>query len=303
MSTFTESSIDQTIRSRGTDTRASLSPSTQPITGRQLMLWVLLGLGAVLMIAPFYWTLITSFKTQAEITAFPPTWFPGEFTTVHWQELTDLDTGNYLAFFRNSLFVVSVITVLTLCTSSITGYVFAKFQFPGRNALFLIVLSMMLVPFSVTLVPLYDMMVRWGWTDNYIALIVPVLFNPFGIFLVRQFMIDIPTELLDAARIDGASELGIFWRVVLPLSKAPLAALAIFTFTIQWDNFLWPLVVIDSPELYTLPLGLAQFRGRTGIEIGPVTAAAMLSLLPVLLVYIFAQRRFIEGITLTGMKG
>jgi multiple sugar transport system permease protein len=146
------------------------------------------------------------------------------------------------------------------------------------------------------------MIADWGWRNNYLALIVPILFTPFGIFLMRQQIANIPSELIDAARIDGASEYGIYFRIIMPLSGAALAALAIFTFTFQWDNFLWPLVVLDSPDLYTIPLGLAQFRGRTSNEFGLVAAASFVSVLPILIVYVFAQRRFIEGIALTGMK-
>ncbi len=269
---------------------------------RQWLLWFVLGVGAIVMIGPFYWTLITSVKTTPEIRQFPPTFFPQTFTLEHWNELRDLSYGSFVLFFRNSLFVVGVITAITLFTSSLTGYVFAKFGFPGRRVLFYLVVGMLMVPFTVTLVPLYQLMVNWGWTNNYLALIVPVAFNPFGIFLMKQFIDGIPDELIDAARIDGASEWGIFLRIILPLSRAPLAALAIFVFTIQWDNFLWPLVILDDPNLYTLPLGLAQFRGRTGIDVGAVSAASMLSVIPVLVVYFFAQKRFIEGITMTGMK-
>ncbi len=277
----------------------------QSLSLAQIVLRMLLGLGSILMIGPFYWTLITSFKVQSEIRQFPPTFFPQSFTLEHWAALSGeaMDYGNFVLFFRNSLFVVITITLLTLITSAAAGYVFAKFRFPGRRYLFWLVVGMLMVPFTVTLIPLFQLMVDWGWKNNYLALIVPVVFNPFGIFLMRQFIAAVPDELIDAARIDGASEWGIFLRVILPLSWAPLAALAIFTFTIQWDNFLWPLVILDDPNLYTLPLGLAQFRGRTGIDVGVVSAAAMVSVLPVLIVYIFAQRRFIEGITMTGMKG
>ena len=274
----------------------------RPVSAGRLLLWLVLIIGAVPMVLPFYWMITTSLKTGPEIAGYPPTWFPETFTIEHWQSLGDLDIGDMPTFFRNSIFVVTAITALTLASSAITGYIFAKFRFPGRDTLFLIVLGLLIVPLSVTLVPLYDLMVQWGWTNTYLALIVPIIYNPFGIFLMRQFMMEIPDELIDAARIDGASELGIFLRIVLPLSGAPLAALAIFTFTIQWDNFLWPLVVLDRPDLYTLPLGLAQFRGRTGIELGPMTAASSLAVLPVLIVYLFAQRRFVEGIALTGLK-
>jgi ABC-type glycerol-3-phosphate transport system permease component len=268
----------------------------------RVLLWIVLGIGAVAMIGPFYWMFISSFKTRTEALAIPPTWWPQEFTAVNWEGLTDLSIGSMDIFFRNSLLVVSIITVITLFTSSLAGYVFAKFEFRFKNVIFWLVISMLVVPFSVTLIPLFNMIADWGWRNNYLALIVPILFTPFGIFLMRQQIANIPSELIDAARIDGASEYGIYFRIIMPLSGAALAALAIFTFTFQWDNFLWPLVVLDSPDLYTIPLGLAQFRGRTSNEFGLVAAASFVSVLPILIVYVFAQRRFIEGIALTGMK-
>lgn len=268
----------------------------------RFLLWIVLGVGSIAMIGPFYWMFISSFKTQNEGVAIPPTWFPQEFTLQNWRDLGDLATGSMPIFFRNSAFVVLVITAITLLTSSLAGYVFAKFDFRFKSFIFWLVISMLVVPFSVTLIPLFNMVADWGWRNNYLALIVPILFSPFGIFLMRQQISNIPNELIDAARIDGASEFGIYLRVILPLSGAAMAALAIFTFTFQWDNFLWPLVVLDDPNLYTIPLGLAQFRGRGTIEIGLVSAASFVSVLPVLLVYVFAQRRFVEGIALTGLK-
>jgi ABC-type glycerol-3-phosphate transport system permease component len=266
------------------------------------LLWIVLGIGSIAMIGPFYWMFISSFKTQREASAIPPTWFPQAPTLDNWIDLGDLSVGSLPLFFRNSLFVVTTITLITLFTSSIAGYVFAKFDFRFKNIIFGMVISMLVVPFSVTLIPLFNMVADWGWRNNYAALIVPILFSPFGIFLMRQQISNIPDELIDAARIDGASEFMIYRRIILPLSGASLAALAIFIFTYQWDNFLWPLVVLDKPDMYTIPLGLAQFRGRAIVELGLVSAASFVSVLPILVVYVFAQRRFIEGITLTGMK-
>ena len=278
-------------------------PHRRKVPWLRYLLWLLLGIGSIIMIVPFYWTIITSFKTTAEIQRFPPTWWPQEWTLDHWLELGNLSIGSFPVFFRNSVFVTTVITVLTLFTSSLSGYVFAKFEFPGRNKIFILVLAMMMIPFSITLIPSYALMVRFHWINNYLALIIPVAFNPFGIFLMRQFMHGIPNELLDAARIDGSGEWQIFFRIVLPLCTAGLAALGILTFIGQWDNFLWPLVIIDDPDLYTIPLGLAQFRGRVGTNVGGLAAAAMVAVLPVLIMYLFAQKRFIEGITLSGLKG
>ena len=287
---------------RVSENRTAVDWRWRRLDWERFVLWIVLGIGSVAMIGPFYWMFISSFKSQREGTAIPPTWWPQEFTFKNWQDIGNLTTGSMLVFFRNSVFVVIVITLLTLFTSSIAGYVFAKFEFRFKNVIFWLVISMLVVPFSVTLIPLFNMVADWGWRNNYLALIVPILYSPFGIFLMRQQIANIPNELIDAARIDGASEWGIYLRVILPLSGAALAALAIFTFTFQWDNFLWPLVVLDDPSLYTLPLGLAQFRGRGTVDIGLVSAASFVAVLPVLIVYVLAQRRFIEGITLTGMK-
>jgi multiple sugar transport system permease protein len=256
------------------------------------LLWLVLGFGSILMVGPFYWTLVTSFKSREEVLVFPPTWWPKQPTLEHWLSLGELRIGSFPIFFRNSLFVATTITVLVLLTSALAGYVFAKHQFKGRDWLFLGVLSMMMIPFNISIIPLYALIVDFSWNNTYWALIIPSAFSPFGIFLMHQFMHSIPNELIDAARIDGAS-----------LSMAPLAALGIFTFVFQWDDFLWPLVIIDEPALYTLPLGLAQFRGRVGTNVGGLAAASMLAVLPVLIVYFMAQRRFIEGIALTGLKG
>ena len=266
------------------------------------VLWLLLGAGAILMIAPFYWMIVTAFKSRSEVMVFPPTWWPQQPTLESWEELTRL-RGGFHIYFANSLFVSTSTTLLVLLTSAMAGYVFAKFQFRGRELLFILVMSLLMIPFNVYIIPLYKLMVDLGWTNSYWALIIPGVYSPLGIFLMRQFMHSIPNDLVDAARVDGASEWGIFFRIVLPLSTAALAALGIFTFTWTWDDFLWPLVIIDEPQRYTLPLGLSQLRGRFGTDVGTSMAGAMVAVLPVLIVYLFAQRRFVEGITLSGLKG
>ncbi len=266
------------------------------------LLWLVLGLGTIVMVGPFYWMIVTAFKPPTEVLVFPPTWWPHAPTLDPWVELTEL-RGGFHNFFRNSLILTSIITLLVLLTSSLSGYVFAKFQFRGRELLFLVVLSTLMIPFNVSIIPLYELMVKLDWTNSYWALIIPSAYSPLGIFLMRQFMHVIPNDLIDAARIDGASEFAIFFRIILPLSMPAIAALGIFTFMWNWDDFLWPLVILDDPQLYTLPLGLAQLRGRFGSDVGTMMAGATLTVLPVLVVYLFAQRRFVEGITMTGMKG
>jgi multiple sugar transport system permease protein len=269
----------------------------------QLLLSLALGLGSVLMVAPFYWTIITSFKSRSEVRVFPPTWWPQEPTLEHWIGLTNLNIGSFTLFYRNSLVVATSVTVLVLLTSALVGYVLAKHNFRGREFVFVAILCMLMIPFNISIIPLYALIVDLKWSNTFWALIIPSAYSPFGIFLMRQFMHGIPNELIDAARIDGATEYGIFYRVILPLTAPALAALGIFTFIGQWDDFLWPLVVINEPRLYTIPLGLSQFRGRVGTDVGGLAAASMAAVIPVLIVYFVAQRRFIEGITLTGLKG
>jgi multiple sugar transport system permease protein len=267
------------------------------------LLSLLLGVGSILMVAPFYWMVVTSLKSRAEVLLFPPTWWPRDVTLRAFEEIARLRGGGFPIYFRNSLYVTVCVTALVLFSSAYSGYVFAKFDFRGRNVLFILVLSMLMIPFSVSIIPLYSLMATAKWTNSYWALIIPSAFSPFGIFLLNQFMHSIPSDLIDAGRIDGASEFGIFFRIIVPLSAAPLGALGIFTFMWSWDDFLWPLVIIDEPRLYTLPLGLSQLRGRTGSDVAALCAGAMVAVTPVIIVYLLAQRRFVEGIALTGLKG
>lgn len=268
----------------------------------QIFLIIVLLIGTVFTIAPFYWTFISSFKTPNEYYVFPPTWWPNPFTLDNWKGLSSLEVGNFSNFALNSLFVCVTGTVITLLTSSMAGYIFAKYNFKGRDLVFLAILSLMMIPFNVTMIPIYKLMVTLHWNNTFIPLILTFGYYPFGIFLMRQFIHSIPSELIDAARIDGANEFDIYFRIIIPLSTAALSALGIFVFITLWDDFLWPFIIIDDPALYTLPLGLAQFRGKLGMNVGGLAAGSMLAVLPVIVVYLFAQRRFIEGITMTGMK-
>src|SRR3990172_13332148 len=267
-----------------------------------ILLIIMLMLGTVITIAPFYWTLISSFKTPNEYYVYPPTWWPHPFTLDNWKGLNNLEVGNFENFALNSIIVCVTGTLITLLTSSMAGYIFAKYNFKGRDFAFLAILSLMMIPFNVTMIPIYKLMVMLKWNNPFIPLILTFGYYPFGIFLMRQFIHSIPSELIDAARIDGANEFDIYFRIILPLSTAALSALGIFVFVTLWDDFLWPFIIIDKPDLYTLPLGLSQFRGKLGMNVGGLAAGSMLAVLPVILFYLVAQRRFIEGITMTGMK-
>lgn len=256
---------------------------------------------ALLTVAPFLWMILTSFKPLGEILTYPPTWWPDVFTFENYENA--FSAAPFGRFYVNSLFVAVAVTLGQLVTCSLAAYVFARMQFWGRDVLFYIFLGTMMVPAHVTMIPSF-MILHWlGWIDSYAALIVPGLASAFGTFLLRQFFMTIPKELEEAAFIDGCSRFGVLWRIIIPLAKPALATLAIFTFMTLFNDFLWALIVIDSQEMYTVQLGLAIFRDRYSTEWGSLMAGSVVATLPILLVFFFAQKYFIKGITLSGMKG
>lgn len=260
----------------------------------------LLTIGSVVMLVPFIWMVSTAFKIPSQIISYPPTFIPRPPTLGYFIRIfTEM---KFLRFFLNSGYIVTLVTLVTLFTSSFVGYVFAKFRFWGRDIIFLGILSTMMVPFSVTMIPMFLLMTRLGWVDTHLPLIIPLFFSTFGIFLMRQFIHTIPNELREAAVIDGCSEFRIFLTIIIPLCKPALAALAIFTFMWNWDSFLWPLIVLQRENLFTLPVGLAMFSQRWWINYGLVMAGATVTVVPVLLVFLLMQKHFVRGITLTGLK-
>ncbi len=295
-----------------TDSQISFSavtPGTIPTTVRSgrhvswvtVATYVILSLGGIVMVLPFFWMISSAFKQPGELTLYPPTLFPNnpslDLLSRIWTEI------DFKRFFMNSLFISVCVTSAQLFTSSLVGYVFAKQHFPGRDKLFFAIISTMMIPWPMLLIPQYLVVLKLGMMNTYQAVIVPALFTTFGIFLMRQYMQGIPGELIDAARIDGASEPAIFGRIILPMAGPALAALGIFSFMGSWDSFIWPLVVLNSESMYTLPLGLAMFNNRYWTDYAMVNAGAFISIVPALIVFLILQRRFIEGIALTGMKG
>ena len=258
---------------------------------------------AAVMIFPFFYMVSTSFKTVAETKFYPPTIIPQDpvWFTNYYEVVTRID---FFAYLRNSVTVSVLVTIGALFTSALAGYIFAKFTFKGRDTIFFLVVATMMVPFHVVLIPVFLIVRNMGIYNTLWALIVPGMVTAWGIFLMRQSMKSIPSEMLDAARIDGASEMGIFLRIVLPISKPSLSALGIFIFMYHWNDFLWPLIIIEDAPKRTLPLGLALFSEGFGIaRWNLVMAATVLTVLPILIVFAIAQRNFIEGITLGSLKG
>ena len=248
---------------------------------------------------PFVWMFFGSFKTYVELTS-SKTLLPINWTFDNYVQITQ--RVGFPRAFINTTLVAVVVTAATLLTSSVAGYVFAKYRFWGREQLFTVLLSTMMVPFAVVLVPLYVTIANIALADKLAGIVITGLCSTFGIFLMRQFMESIPNDLIDAGRIDGAGEWWIFTRVVLPLAKAPLSALAVFTFLGNWDSFLWPLVVLTSPENRTLPLVLAGLRSLYWSRYELYAAGSMLTVLPVMIIYAAASKQFVRGIAMTGIK-
>lgn len=258
------------------------------------------------MIIPFLWMLSTSLKEPQAIYTFPPKWIPDPVIFTNYIKIWTIRNIPFARFYLNSIFVAFCVTVGQVMTSAFAAYAFARLKFPGRDKLFFAYLATMMIPFSVTMVPVYVLMVHLGWIDTYKALIIPAIFSAYGTFLLRQFFMTIPRDLEDAARIDGCSLFGIFWKIIIPLSKPVLATLTTFTFMASWNSFMWPLLVTNSVEKKTLPVGLAYFQEvyqYTQPDWGLLMAGSLLVMLPIVVVFVVNQRFFVEGIKMSGIKG
>ena len=264
-------------------------------------IYAVLGVGLFLVVMPFLWMVISSFKPEREVRAVPPTWWPETITMENYDRLfTQLDFPTY---FMNSVIVALAVTVGNVVFCSMLGYALAKLDFPGKRALFLIVLGTLMVPGAVTFVPLFVMTTKMGLANTLVGMILPFLAGPFGVFLMRQYISTLPDELIQAARIDGAGELRIFASVILPLCGPALATLGILTFLGSWNNFLWPLVVAQTEDKYTLPVALALYSvGQNATQYGLLLAGSVVVVIPVLVLFLFLQRHIMQGIAMTGIK-
>ena len=263
-------------------------------------LYLMLTVGSVTMILPFLWMISTSLKTPPEALRFPPTWFPQIF-----------DFSNYVdawravpfpLYFLNTVFVAFTVMIVVLMTSSLAAYAFARMNFPGRETIFLLFLSMMMVPMPVYLVPSYVILSRLGWVDTYYALIVPWAAHVFSIFWLRQHFRTVPNDLYDAATIDGCSRFGFLWRVMIPLSKSVLVAVALFSVIGSWNSFMWPLVVTNSVSKRMIQVGLAYFSTEQGTQYTLMMAAATFCIAPLLIVFFIAQKQIISSFARSGLK-
>ena len=269
----------------------------------RVFIWVLLLAGSVVMIMPFLWLLTSAFTPEMDIFRFPPKWIPNPWRPQNFSDALTYKPFNI--YITNTLIIVALNMLAVIVTSSMCAYGFARIKFWGRDFWFVLVLSTMMVPYFVLMVPQFVIFSRLGWIDSFKPLVIPIFFGggAFNIFLLRQFFRTLPEELADAARIDGCSEFRIYWNIMLPLAKPALAAVAIFTFLNGWNDFIGPLLYLNSPEKFTVAIGLATFRSvmRTRYDLLMAASAAMI--LPIVILFFFAQRYFIQGVVLSGLKG
>ena len=281
---------------------APLDPQRLARRANRALVYLILTIGALFTLLPFVWMILTSFKTSGEIIRVPPTFFPEKWTLQSYITiLTDpkVPLGD---FYTNSVFVTFSRVFATLFTSSLAGYIFCKFRFWGRNVTFVLILAQLMIPFQVVMIPEYLILARLHLIDSLWGLVIPSMVDAFGIFMMRQFIESIPSEMIDAGRIDGASEWQIYWGLVMPQLGPALAALGIFTFLGVWNDYLWPLIVITTQEKRTLPLLLNWYNTQHGTRYDLTMAASILVMLPVLLAYVIFQRWIVRGITMTGFK-
>ena len=292
--------MDSSSTQRLVQAERLFSPRLKTRTGK-LVIYAVLVMLAIFMLLPFLWMVSASLKLDKDVFRFPIEWLP---SIPQWNNYVTIWTRiPFLTFFANTLKLTVVITLLQLFTSSFAAYSFAKLNFPGRDWLFLAYIASIAVPWQVYMVPQFIMMRRLELVDTHMSLILLQAFSAFGVFLLRQFFVSIPNELLDAARIDGMSEYGIFFRIMLPLSKPALATLTIFTSVAVWNDFMGPLIYLNSQNLKTIQLGLRMFIQQYSADYALIMAAALVSLIPVIILFLALQRFFVEGIASTGIKG
>jgi multiple sugar transport system permease protein len=266
-----------------------------------IIIHIVLWAGLAWVALPFVWMVLSSFKTLQEFYSFD--FLPKNWSLEAYQQI--LTQTQYLRWYENSLIVGVVVTISELFFASLVGYTLAKFTFRGNRAIFLLILSTMMIPTELLVIPWYVMSSQLGWTDTYWGIMFPGMIEAFGVFLMRQFMLGVPNDLLDAARIDGMSEFGVFFKVALPQVKPALAALGILSFLGNWNAYLWPVIAISTESMRTLPVGMSLFSTADagGLQWNLIMAMSTLAVIPIVIVYFIFQRRIAEGIALTGLKG
>lgn len=270
------------------------------LVGRIVSVLVLLFL-VFIILYPFVWMVVTSFKSEADIVAYPPKLFSGEFGVHSYQDIWERIP--FLTYYKNTIIFALSVSLISLAFDTMAGYAFARMNFKGKNIMFLCVMGTLMVPFQVIMVPLFVEVYKLNLINTFAGMILPRATNAFGIFMMRSFFISLPKGLEEAGRIDGAGEFKIFRKIMLPQCKPAVISLFIFHFMYQWNDLLYPLIMTTDDSMKTLPSGIASFMGTHVVEYGVIMAGACLSILPILIVYLFAQKQFVQGIAMSGMKG
>ncbi|MCB0064356.1 MAG: carbohydrate ABC transporter permease [Caldilineaceae bacterium] len=270
------------------------------LTG-QLVLWTIILAGLIFMITPAVWMVLASFKTQAEISAIPLRFWPEIWRFSNYPEA--MSAMKFWYVFGNSLLITGAITIANVFTCTWGGYTFGKLRWPRRDAVFMLLLSTMMIPGFLTLIPRYVLVAKLGLLNSYGGMIIPFLTGTFGIFLTKQFMLSIPNELTDAATVDGCSAFGIYWRIILPMSKPIIAVLSIFVFDWAWDDLLWGIMILTDREMWTLPIAISNLRIQQSNQYELQMAGSTIAIIPVIILFLFLQRHIVQGVALSGLKG
>ncbi|URN96271.1 MAG: carbohydrate ABC transporter permease [Candidatus Pristimantibacillus lignocellulolyticus] len=271
-----------------------------PSKFQKTLTYVLLIAFSALWLFPVLWIFLSSFKNNTELYQFPPTFLPQQFTLEHF--VNAFEKGNFGKYFLNSAIVAITSTILLLLINSMAGYALAKYKFKGGTFILLAFISTLMIPLEVIMIPIFKVLSFLGLYNTLLALIIPPAATPTGVFMLRQYLLTIPNELLEAARIDGAGEWKIYWRIILPLCQPILAALAIFSFMWRWDDFLWPLIAISDPSKYTVQLALSNFIGEFNVDWGSLLAMSVITMIPVLIVFLIFQKHLVNSMATSGMK-
>ncbi|HIW34891.1 MAG TPA: carbohydrate ABC transporter permease [Candidatus Paenibacillus intestinavium] len=271
-----------------------------PSKSQKILTYVLLITFSALWLFPVLWIFLSSFKSNSELYQFPPTFLPQQFTIEHF--VNAFEKGNFGKYFLNSAIVAITSTVLLLLINSMAGYALAKYKFKGGTFILLAFISTLMIPLEVIMIPIFKVLSFLGLYNSLLALIIPPAATPTGVFMLRQYLLTIPNELIEAARIDGAGEWKIYWRIILPLCQPILAALAIFSFMWRWDDFLWPLIAISDPSKYTVQLALSNFIGEFNVDWGSLLAMSVITMIPVLIVFLIFQKHLVNSMATSGMK-
>jgi len=265
-----------------------------------IITYIIFILITLIFLFPIVWIILCSFKGSSELFKWPPTVLPQNFTIINYT--TAFSKGNFALFFYNSAFVAVAATIITVIINTMAGFALAKYKFKGDSFLLISFISTLMIPLEVIMIPIFSVIKFFGFYNNFLGLIIPSAATPTGLFIMRQYLLSVPDELMQAARIDGASEWRIFWELIVPIAKPAMSVLAIFSFMWRWNDYLWPLIVISDPKKYTVQLAISNFMGQFNVDWNSLLAMSVVAMIPVLIIFLIFQKQFVQGMATSGMK-